>query len=301
MYTKYKKVLLTALFASGINLYSQYFPLQSVSIYPNQDKPLFSCDTNAVFYYCGSPDWIIWHSPADCDTLRGIGYYDGVPYSGSAEYRIEDQIKAKVEFKEGLPTQILTYYSNGKPLFEGSYVDGIKHGKYAVYSENGSVYRLFNYEYGKLTGHGERRWELRDFGDSESYFMDTCWYINNKKHGKNVSYRNDPEHYGSRNGSIYAMSYYQNGLLHGESMVWYVNGQLKEKWMYKNGKVTGKYICWKPDGSLFYETEFKDGNGVVKQLYQEGTWIKTTKFKDGLPAEDTPNIEEAPEESNPEK
>ena len=39
----------------------------------------------------------------------------------------------------------------------------------------------------------------------------------------------------------------------------------------------------------------------IEQSLLKEPWIKTTKFKDGLPAEDTPNIEEAPEESNPEK
>lgn len=280
----------TMILISGI-LHAQSVPLEEISIYPDSEKHLFSCDTNVVFYYCGNPKWIIWSDPSGCDTLGGTGYYNGKLYTGLAEYRVGDLTKAKVLFENGLPTNIQINYNDGKLQFEGNYKDGIRHGKYAYYTEEGQVYELFNYVNGLKTGHGEHRWELIDFGDSESYFLDTCWYINNKKHGKSVSLRYNGEHYGARNGSIYETSHYKNGLKHGESAVWYINGQKKEQWEFLEGKVTGTYTCWEPNGKIFHQTSFINGSGTVKQRYQEGKWTKTTKFKDGFPLEIEPSEE----------
>jgi antitoxin component YwqK of YwqJK toxin-antitoxin module len=278
-----------ALFALLSN--AQTVPLEKISIYPDAEKHLFSCDTNVVFYYCGNPDWIIWNDPSGCDTLRGTGYYNGALYTGLAVYKIGELTKAKVLFEKGLPANIQIYYNNGKLQFDGHYKLGIKHGKYAYYTQDGQVYELFNYADGLKTGHSEQRRDLIDYGDSESYFLDTCWYIKNNKHGKCVSLRYDHEHYQARNGSVYATSHYKHGLKHGESAVWYINGQKKEQWEYQDGKVTGIYTCWEPSGKVFHQTMFINGSGTVKQRYQEGGWIKTTEYKDGLPVEIIPSEE----------
>ena len=263
--------------------HAQTVPLEEISIYPDFEKHLFNCDTDVVFYYCGNPNWIIWSDPSGCDTLHGKGYYKETLYNGLAEYRIGELTKASVLFENGLPVNIQIYYNNGKLQFEGNYKQGIRHGKYAYYTQEGQIYELFNYANGLKTGHGEHRWELIDYGDSESYFLDTCWYINNNKHGNSVSLRYDREHYGARNGSIYATSQYKHGLKHGESTVWYINGQKKEQWEFREGKVSGTYTCWEPNGKIFHQTTFINGSGTVKQRYQGGEWIKTTEYKDGLP------------------
>jgi antitoxin component YwqK of YwqJK toxin-antitoxin module len=65
---------------------------------------------------------------------------------------------------------------------------------------------------------------------------------------------------------------FKNGLLHGESLAWYKNGQLRRKGYYCKGQISGKWTFWDEAGNPMVEANYKKDNldGSYTSLYSNG-------------------------------
>ena len=89
------------------------------------------------------------------------------------------------------------YHSNGKLLYQGTYVNGEKHGEWKTWWHN-----------------SEQLWKQGT-------------YVNGKQHGEWKMWY--------RNGKLWKQGTYVNGKQHGEWKAWNRNGKLKSKETYVNG------------------------------------------------------------------
>jgi antitoxin component YwqK of YwqJK toxin-antitoxin module len=65
---------------------------------------------------------------------------------------------------------------------------------------------------------------------------------------------------------------FRNGLLQGEALAWYKNGQLRRKGYYCKGQISGKWIFWDELGHKLIEANYKDDflDGSYLALYSNG-------------------------------
>lgn len=66
---------------------------------------------------------------------------------------------------------------------------------------------------------------------------------------------------------------FRNGILNGESIAWYRNGNLRRKGCYTNGHISGKWIFWDEEGHKTVEANYKFDSldGFYVSLYPNGT------------------------------
>jgi antitoxin component YwqK of YwqJK toxin-antitoxin module len=97
--------------------------------------------------------------------------------------------------------------------------------------------------------------------------------------GKWVYYQN------KNKGILTIENYNDNGIMEGEKMVYYENGQVAEKSMYVNGEIDGISTWYSPIGKVIKEFTYNNGllDGVSKyydkdgQLLAEGTYRNDKK------------------------
>jgi len=77
----------------------------------------------------------------------------------------------------------------------------------------------------------------------------------------------------------------KNGMLHGESKLFYENGKLCEQCTYQNGKRQGTMRGWCDCGPLLYEINYTDGipNGPTYRYADDGKMVIEQNFVMGMP------------------
>lgn len=75
---------------------------------------------------------------------------------------------------------------------------------------------------------------------------------------------------------------YKKGVLNGESLAWYRNGNLRRKGVYDNGHISGKWTFWDEQGYMTVEANYKldSLNGVYISLYPNGKIKEKGQFTD---------------------
>ena len=73
-------------------------------------------------------------------------------------------------------------------------------------------------------------------------------YLNGKLHGRSVSY--------FRNGQVKIKGQFFRGQFHGKWESWYENGTKKFEIHYKKGKMEGSYKVWSEKGKLIEDKEY---------------------------------------------
>jgi antitoxin component YwqK of YwqJK toxin-antitoxin module len=65
---------------------------------------------------------------------------------------------------------------------------------------------------------------------------------------------------------------FKNGVLQGEAMAWYINGQIRRRGHYNRGQISGKWEFWDENGNLTMEANYEDNilNGSYIALYTSG-------------------------------
>ena len=137
-------------------------------------------------------------------------------------------------------------------IFEGSvcyiiehYLDNLKHGLSYVFLNNGDdnrfLKRVITYKHGKRNGI-ELNWK----SSGDLYAKES--YLDDKKHGTYYFW-----HFHSN--TLHCVSNYSHELLNGKQIMYYENGNLREKTYYKNG-VLRSVINYKLDGSLAQKTKY---------------------------------------------
>lgn len=93
--------------------------------------------------------------------------------------------------------------------------------------------------------------------------------------GKWIYYHN------KANGIMTTENYNDNGILEGEKIVFYENGQIAEKAVYVNGEIDGLSTWYSPEGKLLKEFNYKNGmlHGVSKYYDKDGQLLAEGSYK----------------------
>ena len=160
-----------------------------------------------------------------------------------------DNGKVILSFKDGKKDGVTKFIDkNGITLSEINYKNDLIHGEIRQYYPNGTLLSIINYEYGIQNGSftsfyesGMKQLETSykdgktdglfsvydEFGDK----INECLYKDGQKHGKNIIYY--PR---AQGGTVYEVSYYENGLLTNDKMTFYSNGEIMSTTPYIKGK-----------------------------------------------------------------
>ena len=186
-----------------------------------------------VLFGCSEP------VPRNLDTLvqQGDVYLDRetmLPYSGPIFSLIEDD-SSKVKMSTTLK-------------------DGLMHGPFEEYYDNGQLWEKGSYSNGEWDGPFE-----------EYYFNGQLWEKGSFSNGE----RDGPWEYYYDNGRLSWKGSYSNGELHGLYESYYVNGQLSAEGSYSNGERDGPWEYYSENGQLRRKGSYSNGK-------QCGEW-----FEDG--------------------
>jgi len=187
---------------------------------------------------------------------------DGQTYqiTGSGNYRIMDQggRRLNVTLNQGVLDGVYEeYYANGNLYTTGRYVNGKKEGEWTVYSENGKVWKKYQYKNDNLNGR------------YISYYGNTGMqeivgdYLDGKATGTWTYY--------FQNGSIEKRENYIDGKKNGLFTEWYSNGNKKSEINYVDGEVNGKVTVYYSNGRVFYEGNLQGNSGSIKGYYTDGS------------------------------
>ena len=128
---------------------------------------------------------------------------------------IIDNIVWLVDNEVKLPDE---YYKSS--LREFTVVNGVLHGEYKDYYDNGQLWEHSHYK-------------------------------NGVQHGECKLYHD--------NGQLRVYEHYENGELHGEYKEWYDNGQLKVEENFVSGQLHGKYLSYDESGKLIHKYYYTKG------------------------------------------
>lgn len=161
------------------------------------------------------------------DFLNNIYYLDGEsePYTGKAtDYYESGQLSELYHLKDGLlHGQYAIYYEEGQVESEGTYTDGNEVGTFTEYYVDGSLMMVSNYKEGLL-------------------------------HGKMINYY--------ENGQIESEGTYEDGNLNGKTTWYYESGVVKKEASYIDSEFHGDYIEYTENGEI-----------ELKETYDNGTLI----------------------------
>ena len=212
-------------------------------------------------------------------------YKGGVRHGEWRDYNHDGTLVYKYNYKGGnLNGDYLKFRSNGDTLICKSYSNGLLHGPDRDYNENnkilwehifkkGKLKKYFNYSPdGVLLSKGKKNYVLNDrYGFK---------YIEGTKKGS--------EFHGEyilfwKNGQIKENRYYINGLLNGESKDYFLWGGLDEVMYYKNDRLHGDYKSYYDNGKLYAEGQFVEGNktGAWTFYHPNGKLHKEIYFING--------------------
>jgi len=207
-------------------------------------------DSNGSFNGVGGEGYW-WSSPSDRDvsnyvylsSMSDIGGYVRQDYykSGLFSVRCMQGVAHKkfvINYENGVPHgEWKKFHENGELNEVGNYKEGKLHGELKIFYENGNLHSISNYKDGKLHG------ELKGFDDRGS-------------------------------GNLYSISNYKDGKLHGELKTFdqFGLGQIKESYHVEN------YIEGEKNG----ETIFFDENGKLRQGEWKISDYVILNFKDGV-------------------
>ncbi len=182
----------------------------------------------------------------DSDDLvqrNGLSFkkFTDVPFTGTTTGKVQAMYRDGV--KHGAYVE---YHENGRLWFKGAYKDDNKHGPWGEYYESGQLAHKTTYKEG------------REHGPWESY-----WRFDGRPAGKGI---------------------YKDGEKHGPWERFHENGQLKEKGVYKDHKKHGPWEMYYENGQLAYKGAFRDDkeHGPVETYYESGQRKQTATYKDGV-------------------
>ena len=149
----------------------------------------------------------------------------------------EDRLSARngVYYEEDLSTpftgKAIHTFLSGKKQMEANFINGIPHGHWYTWQENGTLIREFEYENGQIT-----KFATYCINGQKLLYAE---YENEKQHGKNILW--------FKNGKKKFKVDFKNGVKHGKDLRWHENGQLASETEYINGEKT-EATYWDKDG-----------------------------------------------------
>ena len=216
------------------------------------------------------------------------GYYS----DGKLAYILELKIiKGQPPIPNG---KYIEYYKNGQIKVQGNNKDGKRDGEFKAFLRNGKSAGSVFYKDGKII----KSTLVKAMKDNASfspisyanYDLDTSYSIGgvnfpnkllkryrmyDKKgvlNGNSISYYEE--------GNIQSIFPYKNNLIEGLVIRYYENGNIKEEVNYKNDKMNGEAKSYDENGKLNGRTIFKDDIRLEDDIYKENEILKNT-FKNG--------------------
>lgn len=183
---------------------------------------------------------------------------------------------------------ICVYLSNGQYSSKGEIKDGLRHGSWSYWKENGQNLndKLFfedevisetKYEYYE-NGQIQSKATVKD-GELDG--LATSWYENGQKWMEGAWKDGDIAFIKSwyENGQNQAVGYFKNLVPDGNWMTWFENGLQSGEGNFKDG--TGQFIEFYENNQKLHEMVYQDGIGKETRWYEDGQ-IRTEKhYKDG--------------------
>jgi len=186
------------------------------------------------------------------------------------------------------------YYKNGQIKIQGSYKEGKRDGEFKTFLKNGKSAGFIIYKDGKII----KSTLVKTMKDNASfspisyanYDLDTSYSIGgvdfpnkllkryrmyDKKgvlNGNSIGYYEE--------GNIQSIFPYKNNLIEGLVIRYYENGNIKEEVNYKNNKMNGEAKSYDENGKLNGRTIFKDDIKLEEDVYKENEILKNT-YKNG--------------------
>ncbi|MEX0996929.1 MAG: tetratricopeptide repeat protein [Flavobacteriaceae bacterium] len=277
-----------------------------------------------TYYLDGTQESILYYHK---NQLNGLQHYfsrSGKPVShsmfkfGDPLYQEHFDINGTMYSREEYTPQKNTYtvsnaYVNGNPNYETTYVNGVKHGAYTIYTFNGKKRLSGNYLNGKK--HGTWTWFYEN-GQPETVIN----YLLDELQGEYISYYENGQaelryyyNLGKKTGTWY--TYHENGNthtytthiddeIHGRKEFYCPEGNLQLVRLYEYGRLlgytylgtnnvevspilleneTGPIISYYPNGKIAREMEYKNGKNinVYKSYYITGQVKNETPYVDG--------------------
>ena len=200
------------------------------------------CDKNKESYK--------YYWDIEIDTL-GVFVSDFfIPFSGIFVYDTKTDtlfkdadyaISIESSFSDGLKNGITKYFRNGLLDSEIIFKNNKIHGLTKNYGKSGELVSESNYANGKLSG------------------ISVFYHINGKIKSK-INYDNDV-------------------IIDDEILEYYDTGNLKSSTQYKYGKIDGEWTFWKEDGEIIDTGKFENGNGVIKEYFDNNILKKEANYK----------------------
>ena len=186
------------------------------------------------------------------------------------------------------------YYKNGKIKIQGNYKEGRRNGEFKTFLKNSKSAGSVIYKDGKII----KSTLIKSMKDNASfspisyvnYDLDTSYsigkvdfpnkllktyYMYNKKgvlNGDSIKYYEE--------GNIQSIVPCKNNLVEGLIIRYYENGNIKEDVNYKNDKMNGEAKSYDENGKLNGRTIFKDDIKLEEEVHKENEILKNT-FKNG--------------------
>ncbi len=239
---------------------------------------------------------------------RGVGPYLKVNYKhGILDGPIEGYFESGAKmFEANMSAGILDgsyvryddpslYLGQGAGKFlkeEGTYVNGVLHGKLTTYKDRKKWLELV-FNQGNLDG------EISAYS-TKNHLLEKCTFSNNSRVGRckihneanlllvDANYtnglRDGPWMEWYPNGKDKKQAVYKNGLLNGEVLTFLENGQISKKESYKANKLDGPSSHYNSKGGLKAVAEYKDNKkeGFVTIYYTNGKVELQIPYKSGL-------------------
>ncbi|EJG09863.1 phophatidylinositol-4-phosphate 5-kinase [Fusobacterium vincentii ATCC 51190] len=182
------------------------------------------------------------------------------------------------------------YYKNGKIKIQGNYKEGRRNGEFKTFLKNSKSAGSVIYKDGKII----KSTLIKSMKDNASfspisyvnYDLDTSYsigkvdfpnkllktyYMYNKKgvlNGDSIKYYEE--------GNIQSIVPYKNNLVEGLIIRYYENGNIKEEVNYKNDKMNGESKSYDENGKLNGRTIFKDDIKLEEEVHKENEILKNT-------------------------
>lgn len=179
------------------------------------------------------------------------------------------------------------YYKNGKIKIQGNYKEGRRNGEFKTFLKNSKSAGSVIYKDGKII----KSTLIKSMKDNASfspisyvnYDLDTysigkvdfpnkllkTYYMYNKKgvlNGDSIKYYEE--------GNIKSIIPFKNNIVDGLTISYYENGNIKEEVHYKNDKMNGEAKSYDENGKLNGRTIFKDDIKLEEEVHKENEILK---------------------------
>ncbi|MBL55840.1 MAG: hypothetical protein CMP61_01505 [Flavobacteriales bacterium] len=211
-------------------------------------------------------------------------YKSGKRIGKWVDYYYDGTVKYKYQYKNGnFHGAYLKFDTNGDTLVYGQYANSLLQGPYKDYSNNkvlwqhdykkGKLKKYYNYSpSGTLINKGKKNYNLNDkFGFK--YIEGTK--KGNDFHGDYIIYW--------KNGKVKEKRVYEKGVRQGEHKEYYAWGELEVETNYKDDELHGLYKAYYDNGELYCEGHYFEGEeiGLWKFYHPNGNLKKTYYYSDG--------------------